>query len=379
MVSNLTRQLDLDETERRLFLQWEQRLQLQILDLTNQVCFLMREVSELRGNRLLDEPMDDDRVSSSEGSAAAIISRHLVTFRDVHELQQKNQLLLTTLREVVEKCESMRPGASETILERGGKEAAQMEVQLTETPGCMAAAESSRTSPLSPALKSQLARLQSTTTEAAPSQPVGDLQAPLTDARADNCKKVGLSQKKKSKIFEVFSKGTVAKETAHQFEEFSHKITRLEADLASVTEQLKLAQESEAKARQESLEQVKNAKEAQEKYERELMQHAADVEQLNAVREQLELNRSQFAVVQQTLARTETELESGRTSWESQKEMLEKDASEKSRRCSELDKQIDLMEQQIVTLSARMAAATRVQEIAVRFVLILDSKFWRQI
>ena len=171
----------------------------------------------------------------------------------------------------------------------------------------------------------------------------------------------------------------MGQETAHQSEEVSHKITRLEADLASVTEQLKLAQESEAKARQESLEQVKNAKEAQEKYERELMQHAADVEQLNAVREQLELNRSQFAVVQQTLARTETELESGRTSWESQKEMLEKDASEKSRRCSELDKQIDLMEQQIVTLSARMAAATRVQEISVRFVLILDSKLWRQI
>ena len=167
----------------------------------------------------------------------------------------------------------------------------------------------------------------------------------------------------------------MGQETAHQSEEVSHKITRLEADLASVTEQLKLAQESEAKARQESLEQMKNAKEAQEKYERELMQVAADVEQLNAVREQLELNRSQFAVVQQTLARTETELESGRTSWESQKEMLEKDASEKSRRCSELDKQIDLMEQQIVTLSARMAAATRVQEIAVRFVLILDSNF----
>jgi predicted FMN-binding regulatory protein PaiB len=62
--------------------------------------------------------------------------------------------------------------------------------------------------------------------------------------------------------------------TAHQSEEVSNRITALEAELASMTEKFKLDEDSEAKAREEALDQVKNAKEAQEKYERELMQHA---------------------------------------------------------------------------------------------------------
>lgn len=159
-------------------------------------------------------------------------------------------------------------------------------------------------------------------------------------------------------------------ETAHQSEEVSMRISRLEIELASMTEQFKMAEESEAKARHDSLEQTRHAKEAQEKYERELMQHAADVEQLNVVREQLEQSHSQLSVLQQTLARVETELTTGRTSWDAQKEMLEKEASEKARRCAELDKQVDVMQQQIVTLSSRMAAATRLSEIALRFVLL---------
>lgn len=116
MVANLTRQLDLAveeaDTERENALEarrilgqsqrTSQRLEKQVADLSKQVCLLIRETEELRGNRLRDEP-DEEQVTSSEGSASAIISRHLVTFRDVEELQQRNQMLLTTLREVTEK------------------------------------------------------------------------------------------------------------------------------------------------------------------------------------------------------------------------------------------------------------------------------------
>lgn len=116
MVANLTKQLDVTiedaEKEREIAIEARralghsqrtcQRLEKQAADLGKQVCLLVREVEELRGNRLRDEPLDD-QVSSSEGSASAVISRHLVTFRDVEELQQRNQMLLTTLREVTEK------------------------------------------------------------------------------------------------------------------------------------------------------------------------------------------------------------------------------------------------------------------------------------
>lgn len=128
MVANLTRQLDLAveeaETERENALEarrmlgqsqrTSQRLEKQVSDLSKQVCLLIRETEELRGNRIRDEPADEDQVTSSEGSAAAVISRHLVTFRDVEELQQKNQMLLTTLREVTEKQDAAEQSEIDT-------------------------------------------------------------------------------------------------------------------------------------------------------------------------------------------------------------------------------------------------------------------------
>lgn len=167
----------------------------------------------------------------------------------------------------------------------------------------------------------------------------------------------------------------LGQEKANISEEVSARISRLENELHSKTEQVKVAEESETKARLELLEQVRQAKEAQEKYERELVQHAADVEQLNTVREHMEQSRAQIASLQHNLVRLETELSNGRSSWESQKGMLEKEANEKAKRCTELDKQVDVMQQQIVTLSTRMAAATRVQEIAVRCVLFHCASF----
>ena len=128
MVASLTSQLDLAveeaETEkakameaRRLLGQVQrssQRFEKQVADLSKQVCFLLRELEVIRGNPMRDAPAEDDeRVTSSEGSAGAIISRHLVTFRDVEELQQRNQMLIAALREVSDKQDAEEANAIE--------------------------------------------------------------------------------------------------------------------------------------------------------------------------------------------------------------------------------------------------------------------------
>jgi len=89
------------------------RFEKQVTDLSKQVCFLLREIEELKGNRIADGPStaDDQQVSSSEGSAANVISRHLVTFQDIEVLQQRNQMLLVALREVSEKEEESEKNA----------------------------------------------------------------------------------------------------------------------------------------------------------------------------------------------------------------------------------------------------------------------------
>lgn len=130
MVASLTRQLDLavDEAEsekekareaQRMLIQAERsglRFEKQVKDLSKQVSFLIREIEILRGNRMRDSapPAEDQEVSSSEGSASAVISRHLVTFRDVMELQERNQQLLTALRDVTEKQDEEEHNAVET-------------------------------------------------------------------------------------------------------------------------------------------------------------------------------------------------------------------------------------------------------------------------
>lgn len=154
--------------------------------------------------------------------------------------------------------------------------------------------------------------------------------------------------------------------SADQSEAISARLERLETELASANKRLQAAEASEARARSECLGLSSQAREAQEKYERELVQHAGDVEQLNAVREAAEAARTRLVMLENSLARTEEELALARTSWDEQRRNLESDAADKGRRCAELDKQVDLMEQQIVTLSARMAAATRVHEMSIR-------------
>ena len=155
-------------------------------------------------------------------------------------------------------------------------------------------------------------------------------------------------------------------ERAQQSEEVARQISHLETNLKAISDKLKLAEESEAKAREECLEHVKTSQEAQEKYERELVQHAAAVEQLKAARDSAEECRAHAATLTQTVARLEEELNCGKSSWESQKSSLEKQSADLTTRCTELDKQVDLMQQQIVTMSNRMTAMTRVQEISIK-------------
>ncbi|BFY99561.1 hypothetical protein BsWGS_02600 [Bradybaena similaris] len=72
-------------------------------DLGRQVHFLLKEVEELRGGRVVREELD---VSSTEvSSSSTIITEKLVTFRNIEELQQQNQRLLEVCRELSDKKE----------------------------------------------------------------------------------------------------------------------------------------------------------------------------------------------------------------------------------------------------------------------------------
>uniref|UniRef100_A0A667W9S8 Nucleoprotein TPR n=1 Tax=Myripristis murdjan TaxID=586833 RepID=A0A667W9S8_9TELE len=94
-------QKEADESNKRssVLERENQRSELQLADMAQQVRVLLIELEEARGNHVIQE----EEVSSADiSSTSEVISQHLVTFRGVEELQRQNQRLLTALRELSE-------------------------------------------------------------------------------------------------------------------------------------------------------------------------------------------------------------------------------------------------------------------------------------
>ncbi|KAM3841233.1 nucleoprotein TPR isoform 2-T2 [Vipera latastei] len=76
-----------------------QRFEIQVKDLSQQIRVLLMELEEARGNHVIR----DEEVSSADiSSSSEVISQRLVSYRNIEELQQQNQRLLIALRELGE-------------------------------------------------------------------------------------------------------------------------------------------------------------------------------------------------------------------------------------------------------------------------------------
>lgn len=86
------------------------KLKGELADLGRQVCFLLKEIEHSRGGLLPNGDHDSSHTASnttnsSDLSSSRIISKTLVTFNDIQELQSNNQKLLRMVRELTEKQE----------------------------------------------------------------------------------------------------------------------------------------------------------------------------------------------------------------------------------------------------------------------------------
>lgn len=90
-----------------------QKLKTELADLARQVCYLLKEVQESRTStrietRDLSSSMDTDDILSSQ-----IISKKLVTFKDIEELQENNQKLLAVVRALSSRQEEIERATDE--------------------------------------------------------------------------------------------------------------------------------------------------------------------------------------------------------------------------------------------------------------------------
>ncbi|PRD30611.1 UNVERIFIED_CONTAM: Tpr [Trichonephila clavipes] len=111
------------------------RLKSQVTDLNKQVQVLLKEVEEARGGVIKNDrgssAMNEEEVTSRDDiTAAKVISRHLVTFRDIEEIQRKNQKLLVAIRDLSEQHEELEKKLSTEITNKFEKEIASLSEQL---------------------------------------------------------------------------------------------------------------------------------------------------------------------------------------------------------------------------------------------------------
>nr|XP_019964353.1 PREDICTED: nucleoprotein TPR-like isoform X2 [Paralichthys olivaceus] len=109
----------------------------------------------------------------------------------------------------------------------------------------------------------------------------------------------------------------------------------------------------EQKATQESLLQTKLASEAQSKYERELMLHAADVEALQELKKKVQQDMAQKRELEEQINKTSSLLQEKTAAWNTLEKQLKEDLSNQSRRCEELGKQNALLHQQMDDMASR--------------------------
>lgn len=93
-----------------------QKLKIELNDLARQVCYLLKEVQESRTGAYVetrdpssrDASIDTDNIMSSQ-----IISKKLVTFKDIEELQENNQKLLAVVRALSSRQEEIERATDE--------------------------------------------------------------------------------------------------------------------------------------------------------------------------------------------------------------------------------------------------------------------------
>ncbi|XP_052403719.1 nucleoprotein TPR [Carassius gibelio] len=143
--------------------------------------------------------------------------------------------------------------------------------------------------------------------------------------------------------------------------ELKRSMTDIQTELQDALHRASEAVAQEQRATQDSKLQAKLAAEAQNKYERELMLHAADVEALQAAKKQGQQSVLSMKQLEDKAQKAASELHQGRIDWQQQEKRLQEELSKEQKRAEELQKQNTMLHEQMENLSSKIIASTQQQ------------------
>lgn len=123
----------------------------------------------------------------------------------------------------------------------------------------------------------------------------------------------------------------------------------------------------EQKAIQESLLQTKLAGEAQAKYERELMLHAADVEALQELKKRFQQISTQKQDLEEQLNKATALLQEKTAAWDTVEKQMKENLSNERHRCEELGKQNALLHKQMDEMAVKSRPQNEPQQLDLSF------------
>ncbi|XP_053549834.1 LOW QUALITY PROTEIN: nucleoprotein TPR [Bombina bombina] len=188
-------------------------------------------------------------------------------------------------------------------------------------------------------------------------------------------KKMLEAEKEKQELGDEKHKAVEAIE--EQLTQLKKSLSSLQGEMQQALQRATAAANNEQKARNDCQEQARIASEAQNKYERELMLHAADVEALQAAKAQLANISTMRQKLEDAAQKAESQLLECRASWEEQERVLKQEAAKNHARCEEFEKQNHLLHDQIENLSKKMV--TSVQEGALNISFSEEGKSHEQV
>ncbi|CAM4591848.1 unnamed protein product [Lepidochelys olivacea] len=144
-----------------------------------------------------------------------------------------------------------------------------------------------------------------------------------------------------------------------QLSELKKSLSNVQSEVQEALQRASTAINNEQQARRDCQEQAKIASEAQNKYERELMLHAADVEALQAAKNQVVKNSAIRQQLEEATQKAESALLECKASWEERERMLKDETSKLGSRCEDLERQNRLLHEQLENLSDKMVTSVK--------------------